>query len=67
MREIIAYEGLCFTIEQFYDENGVSQSLEYFNGLRDAQKLPENEKQRAMLLMQNYNDRVQKGMYYEKD
>jgi len=127
MKEYVAYEGSCFTVEWFYDENGVSQSLEYFNGLSDvqkrkvlmlfkrigdsgkisditkfrnegdkiyafkpqpdrflsffyvgkkiivtnafckrSQKLPENEKQRALLLMQSYNERVQKGMYYEK-
>ena len=128
MREIVAYKGPCFTIEWFYDENGASQSLEYFNELKDSQKrkvlmlfkrigdsgkisditkfrsegdkiyafkpqpdrflaffytgkkiivtnafckksqkLPENEKQRALLFMQNYNERVLKGTYYEKD
>ena len=29
MREILAYEGLCFTIEWYYDENGISQALDY--------------------------------------
>lgn len=128
MRETVAYEGPYFTIEWFYDENGESPALEYFNGMSDAQKrkvlmlfkrigdsgkisditkfrneggkiyafkpqpdrflsffyfgkkiivtnafckksqkIPENEKQRALLFMQNYNDRVQKGIYYEKD
>ena len=38
MKEYVAYEGPCFTVEWFYDENGVSQSLEYFNGLSDVQK-----------------------------
>ena len=128
MREIVAYEGPCYTLEWFYDENGVSQSLNYFNELSDvqkrkvlmlfkrigdsgrisditkfrneggkiyafkpqpdrflsffyagkkiivtnafckkSQKLPEIEKRRALLFMQSYNDRVQKGIYYEKD
>lgn len=38
MREILAYEGPCFTIEWYYDENGTSQALDYFNRLGDAQK-----------------------------
>lgn len=38
MKEYVAYEGPCFTIEWFYNEQGVSQALEYFNGLNDAQK-----------------------------
>ena len=38
MKEYVSYEGPCFTIEWFYDEQGVSQALEYFNGLNDAQK-----------------------------
>ena len=128
MRELVAYEGPVFTIEWFFDENGVSQSLDFFNGLDDvqkrkvlmlfkrigdsgkisditkfrnegdkiyafkpqpnrflsffyagkkivvtnafckkSQKLPDNEKQRALFCMQNYTDRVQKGTYYEKD
>ena len=38
MREILAYEGPCFTIEWYYDENGISQALDYFNRLGDTQK-----------------------------
>jgi len=38
MKEYVAYEGPCFTIEWFYNEQGGSQALEYFNGLNDAQK-----------------------------
>ena len=128
MKEYVAYEGPCFTIEWFYDKQGVSQALEYFNGLNDAQKrkvlmlfkrigdfgrisditkfrnegdkifafkpqpdrflsffytgkkiivtnafqkksqkLPEKEKERAQLAMQNYTERVLKDAYYEKD
>ena len=128
MKEYVAYEGPCFTIEWFYAEQGVSQALEYFNGLNDAQKrkvlmlfkrigdfgrisditkfrnegdkifafkpqpdrflsffytgkkiivtnafrkktqkLPEEEKERAQLAMQNYTERVLKDAYYEKD
>ncbi|SHK54489.1 hypothetical protein [Fibrobacter sp. UWB12] len=66
MREILAYEGPCFTVEWYYDENGTSQAFDYFNRLGDAQKLPENEKQRAIFSMQSYNTRVQKGEYYEE-
>ena len=36
MREILAYEGPCFTIEWYYDENGISQALDYFNRLGDT-------------------------------
>lgn len=39
MKEYVAYEGTCFTIEWFYNEQGESQALEYFNGLSDVQKL----------------------------
>ena len=128
MKEYVAYEGPCFTIEWFYNEQGESQALEYFNGLSDAQqrkvlmlfkrigdfgrisditkfrnegdkiyafkpqpnrflsffyigkkiivtnafrkksqKLPEEEKRQALLDMQNYNKRVLKDVYYEKD
>ena len=38
MREILAYEGPCFIVEWYYDENGTSQALDYFNRLGDAQK-----------------------------
>ena len=38
MKEYVAYEGPCFTIEWFYNEQGESQALEYFNGLSDVQK-----------------------------
>ena len=128
MKEYVAYEGPCFTIEWFYNEQGVSQALEYFNVLNDAQKrkvlmlfkrigdfgrisditkfrnegdkiftfkpqsdrflsffytgkkiivtnafrkksqkLPEEEKERAQLAMQNYTERVLRDAYYEKD
>ncbi|MBR4348347.1 MAG: type II toxin-antitoxin system RelE/ParE family toxin [Fibrobacter sp.] len=128
MKEYVAYEGPCFTIEWFYNEQGESQALEYFNELSDVQKrkvlmlfkrigdfgrisdvtkfrnegdkifafkpqpdrflsffytgkkiivtnafrkkalkLPEEEKERAQLAMQNYNERILKDEYYEKD
>ncbi len=37
-KEFIAYEGECFTIEWYFNENGKSQALEYFYGLTDLQK-----------------------------
>ncbi|WP_428356843.1 type II toxin-antitoxin system RelE/ParE family toxin [Methyloprofundus sp.] len=38
MKEFIAYEGDSLTIEWFYDENGKSASLDYFESLSNAQK-----------------------------
>ena len=37
MKEYVAYEGPCFTIEWFYNEQGESPALEYFNELSDVQ------------------------------
>ena len=34
---------------------------------KKSQKLPEEEKERAQLAMQNYNERILKDEYYEKD
>ncbi|WP_407398371.1 type II toxin-antitoxin system RelE/ParE family toxin [Treponema sp.] len=34
----LIYEGPCFRIEWFYDENGKSQAYEYFLGTSDSQK-----------------------------
>ena len=34
---------------------------------KKSQKIPEEEKQRALFDMQNYNERVLKDSYYEKD
>ncbi|MBO7060463.1 MAG: type II toxin-antitoxin system RelE/ParE family toxin [Fibrobacter sp.] len=33
---------------------------------KKSQKLPEEEKERALLAMQNYNERILKDEYYEK-
>jgi len=38
MKEFIAYEGDSLTIEWFYDENGKSNALDYFESLSNAQK-----------------------------
>jgi len=38
MKEFIAYEGDSLTVEWFYDENGKSDSLDYFESLSNAQK-----------------------------
>ena len=34
----LIYEGSCFRIEWFYDENGKSQAYDYFLGTSDSQK-----------------------------
>ena len=38
MKEFIAYEGDAFTVEWFFDENGNSDSLDYFESLSNTQK-----------------------------
>ena len=38
MREFIVYQGPEFAIEWYYDVNGKSQPLDYFNALIDSQK-----------------------------
>ncbi len=38
MKEFIAYEGEALTIEWFFDENGTSDALEFFETLSDTQK-----------------------------
>ena len=38
MKEFIAYEGDTLTVEWFYDENGKSDSLDYFESLSNTQK-----------------------------
>ena len=38
MKEFIAYEGDALTVEWFYDENGKSDSLDYFESLSNTQK-----------------------------
>ena len=38
MKEFIAYEGDNLTVEWFYDENGKSDSLDYFESLSNTQK-----------------------------
>lgn len=38
MRDFIAYKGPKFTIEWYFDENGFSESLEYFNEMGLPQK-----------------------------
>jgi hypothetical protein len=37
-KDYIAYIGKFFTIEWYFDENGKSQSFEYYEGLSDLQK-----------------------------
>jgi len=39
MKMFLAYQGDCFRIEWFWDENDHSQSYEYFNSLDDVQKI----------------------------
>ena len=38
MKNFVAYEGQQFTIEWFFDENGSSESLDYFNKMSLPQK-----------------------------
>ena len=38
MKEFIAYEGDALTVEWYFDENGNSDSLNYFESLSDTQK-----------------------------
>jgi phage-related protein len=38
MKEFIAYKGNSLTIEWFFDKNGKSEALEYFEQLSDVQK-----------------------------
>lgn len=37
-RELIAYQGECFTIEWYYDAKGTSQPLSFFYELSNSQK-----------------------------
>jgi len=50
MKEIVAYEGECFTIEWYFDENSESDAFEFFNALSESQQ----------------RKRVKAGQYYEK-
>lgn len=50
MEEIIAYEGSSYTIEWFYDEQGKSDVLEFFNGLDDINK------RKVMMLFKRMGD-----------
>jgi hypothetical protein len=126
--EYIAYKGICYTIEWYYDETGYSQPYEYLMGLnpetqkkvfhlfkrmgdfgkisditkfrnegdqiyafkpqpdrflsffvknkvvivtnafrKKTDKLPENEKIKAIKYRKNYLLRVNEGEYYEKE
>lgn len=38
MKEFIAYQGNALIVEWFFDENGNSDSLDYFESLSDTQK-----------------------------
>ena len=38
MKEFIAYQGDTLTVEWFFDENGISDSLDYFESLSDTKK-----------------------------
>ena len=38
MKEFTAYQGVALTVEWFFDENGNSDSLNYFESLSDTQK-----------------------------
>lgn len=38
MKNFIAYKGQQFTIEWYFDENGSSESLDYFNNMNLPQK-----------------------------
>lgn len=46
-REIIAYQGTCFTIEWYCDEQGYCEVLEYVNNLS-----PERQRKLVVLLRQ---------------
>ena len=39
MKNYLAYQGACFRLEWYWDENGKSQPLNFFNSLDDAQKI----------------------------
>ncbi len=39
VKEYIAYQGTAFTIEWYYDANGSSQALEYYNSLNAEEKI----------------------------
>jgi phage-related protein len=126
--EYVAYRGICYTIEWYYDETGYSQPYEYLMGLnpeiqkkvfhlfkrmgdfgkisditkfrnegdqiyafkpqpdrflsffvknkvivvtnafrKKTDKLPENEKMKAVKHRENYLKRVNKGEYYAKE
>lgn len=48
--EIIAYQGPCFTIEWFYNEQRQSEVLNYFN------KLPVERQRKLMVLLKRMGD-----------
>lgn len=39
MREYVAYEGIKFTIEWYFDKRGKSQALEYYASLSDNERI----------------------------
>ena len=39
MKNYLVYQGDCFRLEWYWDENGKSQPLDFFNSLDDSQKI----------------------------
>lgn len=39
LKEYIAYEGKCFTVEWYFDHKGYSQALEYYHSLPDGERI----------------------------
>lgn len=50
MEEIVAYNGSSYTIEWFYDEQGKSDALDFFNGLDNVSK------RKVMMLFKRMGD-----------
>ena len=52
----LLYAGLSFRLEWYFDEMGYSQPYEYFKEL-STDKLPLQEKQRALIIKKKYEER----------
>ncbi|ORU92764.1 MAG: hypothetical protein A6F72_05375 [Cycloclasticus sp. symbiont of Poecilosclerida sp. N] len=60
MKEFIAYQGNALTVEWFFDENGNSDSLDYFESLSDAQK------RKTLMLFRRMGDFGKNHKNYQK-
>jgi len=49
-KEIIAYQGPCFTIEWFFDENAYSEALDYYK------RLPAERRCKVLALLKRMGD-----------